>query len=94
MFSAKRVSRTPLLPVRCRSATRTHCRTLPSDPTCGSPLQYPFGKRTCWPATGFSIGAAAAPEEAAATVSATTRPIQFPDPVPTTMSRARVMKFT
>src|ERR1700761_7737852 len=58
MLMEKRVSIGPLLPVRWRSATSTHCRTLPSGPTCGSALQVPLGKRTCWPAVGLPTGAA------------------------------------
>src|ERR1700760_4319613 len=60
MLMEKRVSIGPLLPVRWRSATSTHCRTLPSGPVCGSALQVPLGERACWPAAGLPAGAARA----------------------------------
>ncbi len=75
MLRERRVSTGPSVPLRCRSVTSTHCRTLPSGPTCGSALQVPLGKRTCLPATGLSTAAAETIEHAAAATSdATTRP--------------------
>src|SRR5262245_33187972 len=70
---AKRVLTGPSAPLRWRGATSTHCLTLPSGATCGSALQTPCGKRTCWPATGFASGAAASEAVAARTSAESAR---------------------
>src|SRR5882724_6673763 len=73
MLNENRVVTGPSLVARSRAATSTHCRTLPSGPSCGSALQTPCGKCTTLPATGFSAGAAEAREEVA-TSDASTMP--------------------